>query len=201
MKENDPIYPTILPVPEADRKLKGKEKVRSLKLHAETALMASARMSGVFLKTLEKSGSGAPLPSGGIYWSLSHKNKYVCAVVSNDRIGIDLEEIRPLKEALFHRIADGIEWGLDTGDRLMTFFRYWTSKEAVLKAEGVGLVGLSRCRIDRIIDKRHLEVIYMGNRWGIEHYDFDGHIASVVQNLSPVKWMIQKKPLSDESRD
>jgi len=191
MKENDPIYPAILPVPEADRKLKGKDKVQSLKRHAETALKWSARMSGVCLKTLEKSGSGAPLPSGGIHWSLSHKDKYVCAVVSNNRIGIDVEEIRPLNEAIFLRIADAIEWGLDNSDRLRTFFRYWTSKEAVLKAEGVGLAGLSRCRIDRIIDERHLEVIYLGNRWGIEHYDFDGHIASVVQGHSPVKWMIQ----------
>src|SRR4030042_7043788 len=106
MQENDPIYPAILPVPEADLKLKGKDKVQSLKRHAETALKWSARMSGVCLKTLEKSDSGAPLPSGGMHWSLSHKDKYVCAVVSNNRIGIDLEEIRPLKEDTFFQTAD-----------------------------------------------------------------------------------------------
>ncbi len=45
------------------------------------------------------------------------------------------------------------------------FTRYWTAKEAVLKAEGTGLIALSRCRVigERILDGFNL-IIQVGKR-------------------------------------
>ena len=68
---------------------------------------------------------------GHTYWSLSHKSRYVAAVVGPTPVGIDLEEIVPRSEGLHDHVAREEEWAL--ADRSWeTFFRYWTAKEAVM---------------------------------------------------------------------
>jgi len=73
----------------------------------------------------------------------------------------------------------------------MLFFRFWTAKEAVLKAEGVGMTGLSSCVINRLCDRQHLEIIYQDKKYLIEHVYFNGHIAAVVKNKLDSQWTIQ----------
>jgi 4'-phosphopantetheinyl transferase len=77
-------------------------------------------------------------------FSLSHsKSVAVLAVAHGQPIGVDVEDVRPIEsdvaEAHFSatELADlrqlrGDAW-------LRGFYRCWTSKEAILKAEGVGL--------------------------------------------------------------
>ncbi|MEW5909301.1 MAG: 4'-phosphopantetheinyl transferase superfamily protein [Thermodesulfobacteriota bacterium] len=184
------IYPVILSVQRQVQGLTGKERVRKLGYWARCALLESARLSDVTLTRIEKNESGAPTPLEGIYWSLSHKKTYVCAVVSHEPIGIDLEELRPRPDSLFLRITDVDEQRLSSEDRKILFFRYWTSKEAILKAEGDGLKGLSRCKIEEILDPCHLTARYSGKRWHIEHHYFNGHIASIVRNHAQVEWTL-----------
>jgi 4'-phosphopantetheinyl transferase len=68
------------------------------------------------------------------------------AVARAIRVGIDLEHIRPIAETdeIMARGAD-VErerWAsLAPGDRPTAFFRWWTLKEAYLKATGQGLTG------------------------------------------------------------
>jgi len=52
------------------------------------------------------------LPFGQHYWSLSHKPKFVAAVIGRGRMGIDVEEIEPRKEEIFGYVASDAEWGL-----------------------------------------------------------------------------------------
>jgi 4'-phosphopantetheinyl transferase len=187
------IYPVIFDVRHFVQGLKGKDKTKKLGLFARCALMESARLSGVTLMRIEKNESGTPVPSQGIYWSLSHKKKFVCAVVSTEPVGIDLEEMHPRSESLFLRIVDEQEQKLSTEDRTTFFFRCWTSKEAILKAEGVGLKGLSACKIVEIFDPCHLVAKYSGKDWLIEHHYFNGHIASVVVNhYTRVSWNLSE---------
>jgi 4'-phosphopantetheinyl transferase len=190
MKQIKTIFPVILAVPTQQVRLKGREKVQTLSLLARQALMVSSEKSGVFLDELEKDEKGSPLPHEGNHWSLSHKEKYVCAVTAPEKIGIDIEEIQPRAERLFQKIAHETEWELTDDPRWRLFFRYWTSKEATLKATGTGLSGLSDCRIDRVIDDRHLLVSHMGCRWEIEHVFFNSHVASVVTNGRQTEWSI-----------
>lgn len=188
---NNPIiYPVILPVPEKDQQLNGRKKVASLSRHARQALEISARKSGIVLPDLIKNENGAPLPFNGTYWSLTHKIQYVGAVVASARIGIDIEEIRPCSKALFKKAADQTEWDLADNISFKLFFRFWTSKECVLKAVGTGIKGLSKCRIVEIIDQDNLLIDYQGQPWRIEHSFFDGHIASVVKNDFDIRWTI-----------
>jgi hypothetical protein len=61
----------------------------------------------------------------------------------------------------------------------------------VLKASGTGIRDLSKCRIVQIIDHNHLVINYEDRKWLIEHFYFDGHIASVVKNDFDVEWTIE----------
>ena len=106
MKEPTIIHPVIMAVPEPDRRLKGRHKVTALRRIARKALYQSARYSGFTLGTLEKAENGAPLPSNGIYWSLTHKESYVAAVTAPQPIGIDIEKNRPFTEGLYRRLAE-----------------------------------------------------------------------------------------------
>lgn len=188
---NPILYPVILAVPDKEQKLTGREKVANLSNHARRALEISAQKSCIELGDLTKNENGAPLPFGGNYWSLTHKPRYVGGVIAPTQIGIDIEKIRPCSEALFRKTANESEWGLSDADSFKLFFRYWTSKESVLKASGTGIRDLSKCRIVQIIDHNHLVINYEDRKWLIEHFYFDGHIASVVKNDFDVEWTIE----------
>lgn len=185
------IYPVILAVPDKIQQLKGREKVSFLSKHARKALEISAKKSHVQLTSLKKDEKGVPLPFNGNYWSLSHKPKYVAGVIASTPIGIDIEKIRSCSKALFRKTARDSEWKLSDTDPFILFYRYWTSKESVLKASGTGIRDLSKCRIIRIINDNHLVIDYRNQKWLIEHFYFDEHIASVVKNDFHVEWINQ----------
>jgi len=182
------IHPVILAVPNQKQQLKGREKVSFLSRHARKALEISAQKRQIQLGDLEKNENGVPLPFNGNYWSVTHKTEYVAGVIARRSIGIDLEKIRPFKEGLYKKAASENEWELSDTDKIALFFRYWTSKESVLKASGTGIRDLLKCRITQIIDDKHLVVNYRENNWVVEHFFFNGHIASVVKNNVDVKW-------------
>lgn len=183
------LYPVIIAVPDAVKALTPRNRVKFLSRYARRALERSAEKSSVRLGALEQDERNAPRPSNGTYWSVTHKNEYVGGVVSPSPIGIDIEKICPRAKSLFRKTADEAEWAL--ADRtLKTFFRYWTAKEAVLKAAGIGLRDLSKCRISRVTDRHHLNVEYDGNKWQIEHNFFDSHIAAIVKNDFVIEWTI-----------
>jgi 4'-phosphopantetheinyl transferase len=186
---NKVIYPVILAVPETMMALKPKERVKFLSRHARRALEISAEKSNIRLNALEQDERNAPLPFNGSYWSITHKNEYVGGVVCPSPTGIDIEKICSRSESLFRKTADEAEWAL-ADKTFTTFFRYWTAKEAVLKAAGIGLRDLSKCRISRVPGPRHLDVEYDGDKWLIEHNFFNSHIASIVKNDFLIEWTI-----------
>jgi 4'-phosphopantetheinyl transferase len=189
------IYPVILAVPEDKQRLQGREKVAFLSDYARRALAASAEKSGMApLGRLEKDERGAPLPLDGIYWSLTHKSAWVGGVVAPDPVGLDLETIRPVHPGLPERIASEKEIALAHGmeqDQGHVFFRYWTAKEAVLKAAGDGIRGLDRCRITALPDPVLTRVQYEGREWTVAHHFFPGQVAAVTtSNDRQVRWTV-----------
>ena len=79
---------------------------------------------------------GKPFLEKGPYFSISHCKEGIAVAIDDQPIGIDIEAIRPAKEDLIERVMNEEERvGMD--DRKFT--RLWTQKEAVVKAQGVGI--------------------------------------------------------------
>jgi len=92
---------------------------------------------------------GKPALAGGeVEFNLSHSHELAVIAIADTPVGIDVEQVRPMRDAL--AIAkrffapDEIEVLERADDRDRAFFRCWTAKEAYLKAraEGIGLLPL-----------------------------------------------------------
>jgi 4'-phosphopantetheinyl transferase len=81
-------------------------------------------------------------------FNLAHSgNRAVIAVTRSCEIGVDVEERRSVRHAdhiarrYFHTIEMQSILAALPRDRDATFLRFWTAKEAVLKAAGTGIIG------------------------------------------------------------
>jgi 4'-phosphopantetheinyl transferase len=167
---------------------------------AREALAHSARRSNcrLILTDLAKDDRGAPLPMNGLYWSLTHKPSYVGGVVAGAPVGMDIEAVRSIGDPLFHKVASTQEWARCDENRQHCFFRYWTAKEAALKATGAGIRDLGHCKIAAVHDRRRLQIAIRHRQWMVDQLFFDGHVAAVA---SPpgcrVRWLIRKPAPAD----
>ncbi|MCG6135214.1 MAG: 4'-phosphopantetheinyl transferase superfamily protein [Nostoc sp. LLA-1] len=96
----------------------------------------------------------ANLSNSGIAFNLSHSQGLaLCAVNYHRSIGVDLECIRPMSdiENLAQRFFLPREYdlvrSLSGNQQQEIFFRYWTCKEAYLKATGEGLAQLEQIEV------------------------------------------------------
>ena len=85
---------------------------------------------------------GAPSIQGGPYFSISHCKEGIAVAVDSQPIGIDIESVRPFKEALMHKTMNPAEQAaiLSSDDPDWAFTRLWTQKEAVLKMQATGII-------------------------------------------------------------
>lgn len=109
---------------------------------------------------LERSATGKPSlrrehrdwPS--ITFNLSHAHgRALIAVAQAQEVGVDLEcvrseiEVAKLSKRYFNRYEHAAIMEAPEEQRAMRFFRYWVAKEALLKAQGIGLRGLPDCEV------------------------------------------------------
>ena len=76
-----------------------------------------------------------------IHFNLSHCKTAVACAISDNPIGIDVESIRPVKEAVIRYAMndDEVQQILTSPDPDLEFTRLWTIKESVLKLTGEGI--------------------------------------------------------------
>lgn len=88
-----------------------------------------------------------------LHFNLSHSHGRMLVAVSEKEVGVDLEQVRtnvePLKlaerfytQAEYHSIKSR-----PVSDQALEFYRLWVAKEAVLKAQGIGIPSLQQCEI------------------------------------------------------
>lgn len=94
-----------------------------------------------------KNKYGKPFLSGyNVQFNLSHSGTFALLAVSAvHKVGIDVEQVRPdveiddLGRRYFSQSEHAELMGLHHEQRTAAFFRYWTLKEAYIKAHGLGL--------------------------------------------------------------
>ena len=107
------------------------------------------------VSTSGKPSLHAPATASQLHFNLSHSDGRALLGVSDRELGLDLERVRSNIEALdisrryfFGSEREAIERAAPL-ERNRLFFRYWVAKEAVLKAQGIGLgFPLERFRVD-----------------------------------------------------
>jgi len=192
------LHPVIMKVPLALAEKSGAEKVKGLSRFAREALKLSAERSNVTPREPEKDAHGVPQPTNGLYWSLSHTLDFVAAVVAPYAIGIDIEEIKDVSIPLKERVASEVEWQLAPKNDPTVFFRYWTAKEAVLKAVGHGLSGLDHCTVTQIIDDTRILLSYRDSSWLVLQHKvaenkpmgLSGYLAAITLGCHEVVWEV-----------
>lgn len=76
-------------------------------------------------------------------FNLSHSGQLVALAYGSQAIGIDVEEIKPVEIGLFQHYLHAAErdWIEDAQTAaLHRFYSVWSAKEAILKADGVGIL-------------------------------------------------------------
>ncbi len=82
-------------------------------------------------------GDGKPY-SATSFFNISHSNEYVVLAISDKHpIGVDIEEIKEVKDDMRKYISSKEEYLYIKNDK--NFFEVWTSKESLSKAYGTGL--------------------------------------------------------------
>jgi 4'-phosphopantetheinyl transferase len=117
--------------------------------------LAPARIEFSSTATGKPTLAGLRPEQAALTFNLSHAHGNAMVAVAQGReVGVDLEMIREdvevlkLAERFFSDREQRQLRSTVHESRSREFFHYWVAKEAVLKAEGVGLASLQACEID-----------------------------------------------------
>ena len=118
---------------------------RQSALFGKLLLVNGMRVAGYpdfTLDDLQYSALKRPFVTGTVDFNISHSGAYtMCAITEEERVGIDIEEIKPIPVTDFKDqfSEKEIQAMLDSSDVHKSFYKLWTQKEAFLKAIGTGL--------------------------------------------------------------
>lgn len=122
-----------------------------------------------------------------LHFNLSHSNDRLCVALTRAPVGVDIElsnratDVLAVARHSFHPAeAEALE-ALPEDARHALFMRWWTAKEALLKAWGTGLPGgLGRIDLSRWCDGvKTIVNDERGARWALWNYVFDSGVVSV----------------------
>jgi 4'-phosphopantetheinyl transferase len=94
------------------------------------------------LSELKYTKYGRPYIENVCDFNISHSGQYiVCAISTDGKIGVDVEEIKPIALDGFRSWFPEEEWAeiITSKNIYHAFYYYWTAKESIIKAEGSGL--------------------------------------------------------------
>ena len=99
--------------------------------------LVSAFLKGKYVKKWEVDDFGKP-QSPNVFFNVSHSGGAVTIALSDAAVGIDVEKIRPVNRSLYEYVLSDEE--LPLSEKSETFFKLWTAKESLVKAQGKGLI-------------------------------------------------------------
>lgn len=94
------------------------------------------------LKEIEFTKYGRPFLPIDIEFNISHSGSYVlCAISKGVRLGVDIEEKKDIDINSFKSVftEDEFKHIVESSNSIDSFYRLWSVKESVIKADGRGL--------------------------------------------------------------
>lgn len=85
---------------------------------------------------------GKPSCGKDFYFNISHSGEWIlCSGSRHNQNGIDIEKISPFNFINVKKIMTGLQWQQinNAANPDSEFFRFWTAKESIIKADGRGL--------------------------------------------------------------
>jgi len=145
----------------ATRRARRQDQIRYVLAHGGLRAVLSRYLEvGPEVVALDRGEVGKPFVrkqrrgQSAITFNMSHAHgRMLIAVSQGQEVGVDLELIRSdidvakLSERYFTPSEHATIMQLTPEQRAARFFRYWVAKEAVLKAQGIGLRALSQCEV------------------------------------------------------
>lgn len=93
---------------------------------------------------IELSPNGKPfIKNQNIHFNVSHSKNLVVCIIADFPIGIDIEFLDEKINYLdfqFQMTANELQEIQDAENKIISFYTYWTKKEAVIKAHGEGMM-------------------------------------------------------------
>ncbi|MGN0805792.1 MAG: 4'-phosphopantetheinyl transferase family protein [Candidatus Coproplasma sp.] len=131
------------------------------------------------------------LKEGGVFFNLSHSGAVAVCAISDEEVGVDVQQVRPVKDVLIRRVCTKEEYSFVTengGDIYERFCRVWAVKESVLKCLGAGL-SLSPSRIEvKLSSPPCISIDGAGSRLHVKEHTLNGYriaVCGTADNFSP----------------
>ena len=143
------------------------------------------------LNNIEYGKYGKPYIRNGIDFNISHSGGYVvCALGRDVNIGIDVELIAKVNLSEYIDVMSEKQWKeINTSSNpIHSFFRYWTIKESIMKADGRGF-GMNPKNISIGIDSG----CYNNIMWFFKDFYISEEVCtSLATNLTKVSLIIKR---------
>jgi len=134
------------------------------------------------LENLKRTKYGRPFIDSNIDINISHSGEIVvCSVSENEKVGIDIEKIKPVELSNFKKYISPEKWKEinQSDEKYKLFYDYWTMVESSLKADGRGL----SLPIEKIVVNRN-KVRLCGKIWYITRLDIcEGYSCSLAATI------------------
>lgn len=126
--------------------------------------------------------NGRPFLDDRVDFNISHSDEFtVCTLSDRGRVGIDIERIKEVDLSDFKNYLTPRERNIiaQSGDQYRDFYKIWTIKESVLKADGRGL---SASLLDVEIEDK--SAVWDGHIWFLNEINVNsGYICHVASNF------------------
>ncbi len=137
------------------------------------------------LNALQYNKYDRPYLSNDIDFNISHSGSYViCAIGKDLKLGIDIEKVQKMEFNDFKKVMTPEQWQNINKDNypMRAFFKYWTIKESVIKADSRGLsIPLQELHV------KDNQVSYDNSTWHLHQLDFDPeYCACLATNVKNV---------------
>jgi len=131
--------------------------------------------------------NGKPHLSNNKFISISHSFEYCGVIVSDVKVGLDIEKLRPKILNISKKFISESDWNLIKLSSVENVTKVWTIKEAVFKAFGHKAIDLKKNIIITSINKKFnkasvsISINKITENYNIEIYNFSQYICCVAK--------------------